>query len=128
MKTEKVVLDPKGRVLIPSSFRDSLSLRAGDSIFLALDEESGSLVLSAKPAENVFLFDIEMSDAPGTLANLAQVMAKRKVDLITTESHSLVRTKNAVWRVMCKIEKKNIPDLSKELKKNGALRVSCRKV
>ncbi len=128
MKTEKVVLDPKGRILIPSSFRDSLSLKSGDSIFLALDEKSNSLILSAKPAENVYLFDIEMGDAPGTLSNLAKVMAECNVDLITTESHSLVRTKNAVWRVMCKIEKKDIPNLTNELKKNGALRVSCRKL
>ncbi|MBI5046289.1 hypothetical protein HZC07_00980 [Candidatus Micrarchaeota archaeon] len=128
MKTEKVVLDPKGRVLIPSSFRDSLSLRSGDSIFLALDEKSNSLILSVTPAEPIFLLDIEMSDAPGTLANLAKVMAERKVDLITTESHSLVRTKKAVWRVMCKLETKEIPSLTSELKKNGALHVSCRKL
>lgn len=128
MKTEKLVIDSKGRVLIPSSFRGYLGLQAGDSLFLALDEKTESLVLSAKPAEDVFLFDIEMGDAPGTLANLAKVMAKWKIDLITTESHSLIRTKKAVWRVMCKAEKKDIPSLIAELKKNGASGISYRKV
>ncbi len=123
MHIEKLKLDGKGRVVLPAKFRDYLGLATGDEIFASLDEKTQSLVLSAHAETEVYILKIEMGDAPGTLAKLAKVLADNKVDLISTESHSITRMKNAVWRVVCKLKKEKIDKIKKELKKNGAVSV-----
>lgn len=123
MQIEKLKLDGKGRIVLPAKFREYLGLTTGDEIFASLDEKTQSLVLSGHAEREVYLLKIEMGDAPGTLAKLAKVLADNKVDLISTESHSITRMQNAVWRVVCKLNKEKIDKIKKELKKNGAVSV-----
>ncbi len=127
MKIEQISLDAKGRIVLPASFRSALSLSYGDSLYLALDEKNQTIILSSKPNESLYELTIAMGDAPGTLAHLALVLAKHKVDLVSTESHSLTRSKEAVWRIVCKFEG-DWQGLLEDLKKNGAVKVEKKKI
>ncbi|MFH2106820.1 MAG: hypothetical protein ABII22_06170 [Candidatus Micrarchaeota archaeon] len=126
MQIEKLKLDEKGRIVLPAKYRDYLGLESGDSLFASLDEKNKSIILSIHSDSDTYLLSIGMGDAPGTLAKLAKVLVDNEVDLISTESHSTNRTKSAVWRVICKLDKKKITKIEKELKKEGAVSVEVR--
>jgi AbrB family looped-hinge helix DNA binding protein len=127
MQIEKLKIDEKGRIVLPARYRDYLGLSSGDSLFASLDEKGQTIILSIHSDSDTYLLSIGMGDVPGTLAKLAKVLADNEVDLISTESHSVNRSRTAVWRVMCKLDKKKIPKIEKELKKNGAVSVEIRK-
>ncbi len=122
MKIERVKLDSKGRIVLPVSFRNILSLKENDYAYAALNEANNTITISSKPNEKLTELIIQMSDAPGTLARLAKVLGDNSVDLISTESHSQERTKNATWRVICSFSG-NWQKLINELKQNGANKV-----
>lgn len=122
MKIERVKLDSKGRIVLPASFRNSLSLNENDYAYAALNEDNGTIVISTQPKEKLFELKIQLSDSPGALAKLATILSQQQVDLISTESHSLERTKSAVWRVTCSFNG-NWQNLINKLKENGATRV-----
>ena len=119
MKIEQIKLDEKGRIVLPASFRAALSIDEGDFVYISLDESNQKIILSPRPQEKLYLISITMGDSPGTLAKLAQTLANEEVDLIASESHSLLRNKDAVWRVTCKFEG-NWERLFERLKKSGA--------
>lgn len=127
-KLELVRIDSKGRIVLPQAFRESLRLREGDKAFLSLDEADERIIVSPGGEKNLLLMDVTMGDAPGTLARLATALAKEGVDLVSTESHSLDRSRNAVWRVLCNAGGANLETLRKSLRKAGALGVRFRKI
>lgn len=128
MKIEKLKIDSKGRIVLPYAFRETLGMREGDLVFASLDDAKTSLIISPFGEKDVYQLDIEMSDRPGTFAALLKVFSEAKVDLVAVEAHSVVRTKSAHSRVVCKLKPKSIPGLLSKLKKNGALRVAYRRV
>ncbi len=128
-KLELVKIDSKGRIVLPQAFRESLRLREGDRTFLALDEENERIIISPGAERNLTLMEIEMGDKPGTLAKLATALAREGVDLISTESHSLDRSRNAVWRVLANTAAvKNWDKLKKRLREAGAVSVKIHKM
>jgi AbrB family looped-hinge helix DNA binding protein len=128
MKTEKTKLDSKGRALIPKAFREAIGLKESDPVFVSLDEKNQSIILSQYAESEVYQLTIEMGDKPGALASLAKVLADNKVDLIATESHSVLRAKGALWRVLCSCKKMDREPLRKALLAHGALSVSIAKL
>ncbi len=128
-KLELVKIDSKGRVVLPQAFREALRLRANDRAFLALDEENERIIISPGGERNLTLMEIEMGDAPGTLAKLAAVLTKEGVDLVSTESHSLDRSRNAVWRVLANTASvRDFDALKRRLKDAGAVGVKTHKI
>lgn len=128
-KLELVKIDSKGRVVLPQAFRESLRLREGDKTFLALDEENERVIISPGGERNLTLMEIEMSDKPGTLARLATALAREGVDLVSTESHSLDRSRNAVWRVLANTTSvKDWEVLKRRLREAGAVSVKTHKL
>ena len=127
MRIERIKIDSKGRIVLPSSFRTALALDQGDVVYLSLDEQNSAIVISTKPDESLYSLVISMDDAPGTLAKLATVLAEQNVDLVATESHSLTRSKEAVWRVIAKFEG-DWNKMIRELKKKGANKIEKRKI
>ncbi|VVC04060.1 Transcriptional regulator MraZ [Candidatus Bilamarchaeum dharawalense] len=129
MKIEKTNLDSKGRALIPKSFREAIGLRENDPVFVSLDDANNALILSQYSEKNLFQITITMNDKPGTLAWLATVLYENSFDLIVTESHSVLRTKGAVWRVIGAFkEKYDVVKLRKKLLSKGATVVSIKKL
>ncbi len=122
MKIERVKLDSKGRIVLPASFRSALSLNENDYAYVALNEDNNTVVISTQSKEKLFELKIQLSDSPGSLAKMAKVLSDYSVDLVSTESHSLERTKSAVWRITCSFNG-NWQNLINKLKENGATRV-----
>src|SRR5271156_3211066 len=101
-------IDEKGRVLIPQSIRDALTLKSGDKVDLELDSSAKSIKIEPAREKRLLRISILLSDSPGSLASAAYAMAKLHVDLVSSQSHSSNRGKAAVWEVECNPGKSGI--------------------
>lgn len=102
-----VRMDTRGRLVIPTEFRQRLNLEEGDEVLISLDSETDTLTISptyGKPI-NLVRINIEFSDTPGCLARIAYKIAELKIDLIKTESKSSQRGKKARWDIIADISK-----------------------
>jgi AbrB family looped-hinge helix DNA binding protein len=92
-------LDTRGRLVIPNEFRETLDLKEGDEVLMSLDTKTNTLSISPihGKADNLIKIDIEFDDKPGSLAKLAETLAKINLDLIMTESKSFQRGAKARW-------------------------------
>jgi AbrB family looped-hinge helix DNA binding protein len=100
-------LDTRGRLVIPNEFRETLDLKEGDQVLMSLDTKTNTLTISPIYGKKSTLIkiDIEFGDAPGSLAKLAETIAKINIDLIMTESKSFQRGKKARWSIIGDISK-----------------------
>jgi len=129
MRIEKTKLDAKGRALIPKEFREVLGLREGDPVFVSLDDKHHSIILTQYEETDLYQIVLHMGDKPGTLAWLATVLFENHFDLIVTESHAVLRTKGAVWRIIGSFKgKSDVQNLKKELLQNGATAITITKL
>ena len=117
-----VQMDSKGRILIPSEFRENLDLESGDSLLLSLDSRRNILFISpVYGSKNLVKIEIEFNDKIGALAEIADSLSKMKIDLIMTESKSFQRWKKARWIVIadasnCKLTDSKIKNQLSKLK------------
>ena len=100
-------LDTRGRLVIPTEFRETLDLKEGDEVLMSLDAKTNTLIISPiyGNADNLVKIEIEFDDKPGSLAKLAETLAKINIDLIMTESKSYQRGKKARWYIVADITK-----------------------
>ena len=100
-------LDTRGRLVIPTEFRETLDLKEGDEVLMSLDAKTNTLIISPiyGNADNLVKIEIEFDDKPGSLAKLAETLAKINVDLVMTESKSFQRGKKARWYIIADITK-----------------------
>jgi AbrB family looped-hinge helix DNA binding protein len=100
-------LDTRGRLVIPNEFRDTLDLKEGDEVLMSLDTKTNTLTISPiyGKADNLIKIEIEFDDKPGSLAKLAEALAKINIDLIMTESKSFQRGSKARWYIIADITK-----------------------
>ncbi len=117
-KLELVKIDSRGRIVLPQSFRDSLGFHANDSAYAVLDEENHRLCISPAAEKNLVYIELLLGDEPGSLAMAAAALQKEGVDLVATESHSILRGKQAVWRIVAKSQKP-LPELRQALEAKG---------
>ena len=128
-KTELSKIDAKGRLLIPSGFRDLLGLKPENEVLVTLDDTHGTIVISPTTGKKLVLIKIIMSDTPGSLSKLADVLTQEGVDLVSTESHSISRGKEAEWRVVCSAASvKDAHSLKKHLLAKSAVSVEIKKL
>ncbi|MFH1095406.1 MAG: ACT domain-containing protein, partial [Candidatus Micrarchaeota archaeon] len=72
---------------------------------------------------------IGLSDAPGSLARMAKVLADAGVDLVSSESRSVHRGQNAEWRVLVSADSAHdMAHLKRKLMDAGATSFSFKKV
>ncbi|MBI5635961.1 AbrB/MazE/SpoVT family DNA-binding domain-containing protein [Candidatus Micrarchaeota archaeon] len=130
MSSSKITrVDSKGRVIIPSGFRELLRLKPNSQVLISLDQNENNLIITPSAEKQLVLMSIGLSDAPGSLAKLAQVLAKEGVDLVTTESRAVSRAQNAEWLVTASAHSiKNVDEIRKKLLAAGATGFSSRKV
>ena len=102
-----IKLDTRGRLVIPTEFREILNLKEGDEILLSLDSKTDTIVISPTYGEpkNLVKIEIDFDDTPGCLAKIAEKLAKMKIDLVMTESKSSQRGKKARWDIIADISK-----------------------
>jgi len=117
-KVERVKIDSRGRIVLPQAFREYLGLKEDDSAYATLDEEYHRLLISPAAEKNLVHVEIVLGDEPGTLAQAAKVLAELQVDLVSTESHSVLRGKQAVWRIIAK-DARTPAQLRSELARRG---------
>jgi AbrB family looped-hinge helix DNA binding protein len=100
-------LDTRGRLVIPTEFRESLDLKQGDEVLMSLDTKTNTIVISPiyGKQNDLVRLEIEFSDAPGSLAKIAETIAKINIDLVMTESKSFQRGKKARWFIIADITK-----------------------
>jgi len=110
-------LDTRGRLVIPTEFRETLDLKEGDEVLMSLDAKTNTLIISPiyGKADNLVKIEIEFDDKPGSLAKLAETLAKINIDLIMTESKSFQRGTKARWYIIADITK--CPYGTSEIKK-----------
>jgi AbrB family looped-hinge helix DNA binding protein len=118
-------LDTRGRLVIPNEFRETLDLKEGDEVLMSLDSKTNTLVISPiyGKADNLVKIEIEFDDKAGSLAKLAEILAKINMDLIMTESKSFQRGTKARWYIIADITKcpYGINEIKKTLLQNNTV-------
>ena len=104
---EIVRIDSRGRIILPSSIRDSVGLPKGMYVMLIADLDKKEIRITpfADPEAKLVEFHIELLDVPGALAHAAAILAENGVDLLSTESRTLRRGKVAEWCVIADVSK-----------------------
>lgn len=115
--TTLIRLDTRGRLVIPTEYRESLNLKEGDQILLSHDATTNTLTISPINTEETKLYriDLDFNDTPGSLAEIAIQLAELQIDLIKTESKSYNRGTKARWNIIADLS--NTPQKPDELKK-----------
>jgi AbrB family looped-hinge helix DNA binding protein len=115
-------LDTRGRLVIPNEFRENLDLKEGDEVLMSLDTKTNTLVISPiyGKTDNLVKIEIEFDDRPGSLAKLAETLAKINIDLVMTESKSFQRGAKARWYIIADTTKcpYGISEIKKTLLQN----------
>ena len=118
-----IKLDTRGRLVIPNEFRETLDLKEGDNVLLSLDPKNNTISISPIYGEKDYLIKMEIrfGDKPGSLAKIADLLAKLKVDLLMTESKSFERGAKARWDIIAYISKSNLStqEIGNELLDSG---------
>ncbi len=116
-------LDTRGRLVIPTEYRETLDLKEGDEILLSLDKKTNTLIISPIYADHKDLIQIQLDfgDTPGCLAKIAAELAALRVDLVMTESKSYQRGTKARWDIIADISKStlSIEEIKKKLLASG---------
>lgn len=99
---ERIKIDAKGRVLIPSGIRKGMGVDSGSEVLVSYDPDSKKAVITPLFDQDVVELVIMMSDEKGTLAKIAAFLSEAGFDIIMSESRSLERIKSAEWRVIGK--------------------------
>jgi len=109
---EVVVVDSKSRVMIPSKVRDLLGLSSGSILMLIADTETREIrMLPLADAESkVYQLRVVMSDKPGALAKVAQLLANYGVDLLFTVSKTIRREEVAEWSIVADFSKSEVSE------------------
>lgn len=118
-------LDTRGRLVIPNEFREALDLKEGDEVLMSIDEKTNTISISPiyGKQNNLIKIDIEFDDAPGSLAKIAEMLAKIRIDLVMTESKSFQRGKKARWSIIADISQcpYGINEIKKTLLQNHTI-------
>jgi AbrB family looped-hinge helix DNA binding protein len=116
-------LDTRGRVVIPTEFREALAIKEGDEVLINLDIKTNTLLISPVYGEtkDIVKIEIEFGDTPGCLAKIAQKIANMNVDLIISESRSSQRGQKARWDIIADISKSSftINEIRQQLLQSG---------
>lgn len=96
---EIVRVDTRGRITLPSSLRDTFSIAEGMQVMLIGDLERYEIRILpfADPEAELVEMQLTLIDKPGSLAEVAAILAEHKIDLLTSQSRTLRRGRTAEW-------------------------------
>ena len=122
--TEIVRVDSRGRITMPSSIREAVSLSEGMYVMLIANLDKKEIRISpfADPEAKLYELIITFSDVPGALARAAQILAEEGVDLLSSESRTLRRGKSAEWIIIADVSrcKCSLSELEKRIVVEGS--------
>ncbi|MBO3797580.1 MAG: ACT domain-containing protein [Thermoproteota archaeon] len=105
-KTYLLKIDDRGRILIPQAVRDLMGLRPQSETVGTYDSERNVFTLMpARQGGNFVRIVFKISDQPGSLAKVANMLASSGINLVATSSTTLVPGKLAEWEVIADIDK-----------------------
>jgi bifunctional DNA-binding transcriptional regulator/antitoxin component of YhaV-PrlF toxin-antitoxin module len=101
MRNSNIVrIDQKGRVLLPKHIRSFLKTDDGTEVVLIPDNDSGHVKVVPLINEKTMELRFVIKDFPGSLATVAETLAKNSIDIIMSESKTLLKGKFAEWDVI----------------------------
>ena len=125
MRNSNIVrLDAKGRMLIPIHVRKFLGVDDGTEIIIVEDNDKAQVrilpLIKDKTAEMRFC----LGDDSGSLAFIADMLADYKMNIIMSESKTLIKGKMAEWDVIVDTTKCNgsIDRFEKEINASGKVK------
>ena len=125
MRNSNIVkLDSKGRVLIPIHVRKFLNVEDGTELIIVEDNDKQQVrvlpLIKEKTAELRFM----IGDMPGSLAYIADTLANYKINIIMSESRTLVKGKMAEWDVIVDTSECNgsLDQFKKEVTGSGKIK------
>lgn len=120
---EVVLMDSKGRVLIPSKIRSLLNIKEGMKFMIIADVERSEirLVPLVEDASQVYRVRVIMKDEVGSLSSVINVIAKNNVDLLLTHSRTIRRGDTAEWIAVADFSQsiKKIEEIAEEIRSLG---------
>lgn len=106
-------LDSKGRLLIPVHIRKKLDASEGTEVMIISDDETNELkivpLIKDKNAELKFL----LTGIPDSLAMVANMLANHNINILMSQSRTLIRGKMAEWNVIVDTSASNNGNLEK---------------
>jgi len=90
----------QGRLLVPSHIRDILNANEGTEMLLVPDMEKSQVRMIPLSKEKTAALRLLIKDTPGSLARIANMLAERHVNIIMSESRTLVKGKLAEWNLI----------------------------
>lgn len=104
---ELVIIDSRGRIVIPSRIRKILNISEGMYMMLIADPEKREVRITplAEAYAKIYRIKIMMSDQPGVLAKVASLLADEGVDLFMSESRTIKRGVLAEWHVVADLSR-----------------------
>jgi AbrB family looped-hinge helix DNA binding protein len=103
MKNSNITkIDSKGRILIPNHIRKDMNVKEGTEIVL-IPDTNGQVRMFPLVKEKTVKFKFMLSDLPGSLASIASILAEYKVNIIMSESKTLLRHNLAQWDIIADI-------------------------
>jgi AbrB family looped-hinge helix DNA binding protein len=105
--SEIVKMDSKGRIILPSSIRDTLGLAEGMSFLLIAEPKSKEIRVLPFADHRAKLSElrVRLKDEPGALASVAGILASKGVDLLWSQSRTLRRGESAEWHAIMDVSK-----------------------
>jgi bifunctional DNA-binding transcriptional regulator/antitoxin component of YhaV-PrlF toxin-antitoxin module len=101
MRNSNIVkLDSKGRVLIPIHVRKFLNVDDGTELIIVEDNDKQQVRVLPLIKEKTAELRFNLADLPGALAHIADTLANYKMNIIMSESRTLVKGKMAEWDVI----------------------------
>ena len=100
-------IDSKGRILIPIHIRKILKADDGTEVVIIPDNEKRQARLLPLAKEKTAEFKLLMSDIPGALAQIANVFVDYNVDIIMSQSRTIIKGKLAEWDIIADISECN---------------------
>ena len=125
MRNSNIVkVDSKGRILIPIHIRNFLKAKEGTEIVIIPDSEKSQVKMFPLLKEKTAELKIMLSDMPGSLATIANILSDYGMNIIMSESRTLVKGKSAEWDVIIDISERNgtIEQLQKELRESKLIK------
>jgi len=100
-------LDSKGRILIPIHIRKMIGADEGTEMVIIPNNEKSHAKIMPLIKEKTAEFKMLMQDNPGSLAQIASTFADYNIDIVMSQSRTVVKGKLAEWDVIADISECN---------------------